>query len=99
MEISGVDINSSRQSFNCPEVLKKEFKHLLDTTWALITHERFASIDKRLGLFSKENPLVSLDTTKRLNIYASFGKKLDLFRPDESALELSIKLEKGYFYE
>ncbi|MFW5728397.1 MAG: PHP domain-containing protein, partial [Spirochaetota bacterium] len=28
MEISGVDINSSRQPFTCPEVLEPEFRHL-----------------------------------------------------------------------
>jgi hypothetical protein len=41
MEISGVDINSSRQSFTCPEVLLPEFRHLIDTTWALVAHENF----------------------------------------------------------
>ena len=40
MEISGVDINSSRQSFNCPEVLKPEFRHLVDTTWELVRRQR-----------------------------------------------------------
>ncbi|MCL2410191.1 MAG: PHP domain-containing protein [Treponema sp.] len=95
MEISGVDINTSRQSFNCPEVLKNEFRHLIDTTWALIAHERLASIDKRFGLFSVKNPLASMLLAKRLAVYASFGKKLDLYHPDQSAGELVIELEKG----
>jgi len=94
MEISGVDINSSRQSFNCPEVLKKEFRHLLDTTWALIAHERLASVDARYGLFSKTNPLASLDLNKRLSLYAGLGKKLDLHHPDESAAELAAQIGK-----
>lgn len=42
LEISGVDINSSRQGFNCPEVLQKEYRHLIDTTWALVAHEALA---------------------------------------------------------
>ncbi|MCL2044323.1 MAG: PHP domain-containing protein [Treponema sp.] len=97
MEISGVDINSSRQSFNCPEVLRDEFRHLLDTTWALIAHERLASVDTRFGLFSKENPLAGMDLQQRLAAYAAAGKKLDLFHPDESAAELVNKPE--FFFE
>jgi hypothetical protein len=40
MEISGVDINSPRQTFNCPLLLRPEFSNLIDTTWALVEHER-----------------------------------------------------------
>jgi len=95
MEISGVDINNSRQSFNCPEVLKDEFRHLLDTTWALIAHERLAGIDTRFGLFSGNNPLASLNIKERLTAYAAFGKKLDLFHPDESAAKIAVEIDKG----
>ena len=95
MEISGVDINSSRQSFNCPEVLQDEFRHLLDTTWALIAHERLASANPRYGLFSKNNPLSSMDLPGRLAAYAGFGKKLDLYHPDESAAQIAAEIEKG----
>jgi hypothetical protein len=95
MEISGVDINSSRQSFNCPEVLHNHFRHLLDTTWALIAHERLASIDRRFGLFSRENPLAGLSLTRRLDSYAAFGKRLDLFHPEESAVGLALEIGRG----
>jgi hypothetical protein len=95
MEISGVDINSSRQSFNCPEVLKNEFRHLLDTTWALIAHERFASVDESYGLFSDKNPLSSMNLAGRLGVYADLGKKLNLHHPDESASLLVKELDKG----
>jgi len=95
MEISGVDINSSRQSFNCPEILREDFRHLLDTTWALIAHERLASIDKRFGLFSTENPLASENLAQRLKFYAAFGKRLNLYHPEESAADLAIEIEKG----
>jgi len=95
MEISGVDINSSRQSFNCPEVLKDEFRHLLDTTWALIAHERLASVNKRFGLFSDDNPLASMNLNDRLAAYAVFGKKLDLHHPDESAAVIAAEIDKG----
>jgi hypothetical protein len=40
MEISGVDINSPRQSFNCPELLDKDFANLIETTWFLAEHEK-----------------------------------------------------------
>jgi hypothetical protein len=95
MEISGVDINSSRQSFNCPEVLRDKFRHLLDTTWALIAHERLASIDKRFGLFSAKNPMASESLTQRLRVYAVLGKRLDLFHPEESAAVMAAEIEKG----
>ncbi|MCL2809680.1 MAG: PHP domain-containing protein [Treponema sp.] len=95
MEISGVDINNSRQSFNNPEVMKDEFRHLLDTTWALIAHERLASIDKCFGLFSKGNPLESLELKERLIAYATFGKILNLHSPDESAYEITREIQKG----
>jgi hypothetical protein len=85
MEISGVDINSSRQSFNCPKVLEPDFRHLVDTTWALIAHERLATADPRLALFSPENPLSAQTLERRLEIYAKKGKKLDPHKSDESA--------------
>ena len=94
MEISGVDINSSRQSFNCPEVLRPEFSHLLDTTWALVAHERLASADTRLGLFSRDNPFAGEGMQRRLAIYAGIGKKLDLHHPDESAAAIAGELMK-----
>ena len=95
MEISGVDINSSRQSFNCPEVLRDEFRHLLDSTWALIAHERLASLDQRFGLFSPENPLAAEALTRRLAAYAACGRRLDLFHPEESAAAIAAEIEKG----
>jgi hypothetical protein len=95
MEISGVDINSSRQSFNCPEVLQDEFRHLLDTTWALIAHERLASINSNFGLFSQRNPLAGTSLQQRLASYAAFGKRLDLFHPEESASALALEIENS----
>lgn len=97
MEISGVDINTSRQSFNCPEVLKDQYRHLVDTTWALIAHERLSGIDSRFGLFSQDNPFASFELEKRLNIYSGLGKKFDLRHPDESAAESAVELIKGNY--
>jgi hypothetical protein len=95
LEISGVDINSSRQSFNCPEVLKPPFRHLVDTTWALIAHERLATADPRLAFFSPENPLSSQTLEERLRIYADAGKRLDLHNSDESAFNIATTVLKG----
>jgi hypothetical protein len=97
MEISGVDINSSRQSFNCPEVLREECRHLIDTTWALIAHERLTSLDPVFNLFSPENPLAALPLQDRLRAYGAAGKDLDLRRPEESAPELARKLQEGRY--
>ncbi|MDR2758172.1 MAG: PHP domain-containing protein [Spirochaetaceae bacterium] len=94
MEISGVDINSSRQSFNCPEVLLSEFRHLTDTTWALIAHERLASVNPHLGLFSQANPLAAKPLEERLARYAAEGRALDLRRPEESAADIGARLMK-----
>jgi hypothetical protein len=97
MEISGVDINSSRQSFNCPEVLRPEFRHLLDTTWALIAHERLGSVDAALGFFSPQNPLAGAPLPARLEAYARAGRDLDLRHPEESALKIAGKIYKGAY--
>lgn len=77
MEISGVDINSPRQSFNCPELVRPEFAHLIDTTWALIAHEKLVDADERLGLFHPENPLAARPLAERIREYAEMGKSLD----------------------
>jgi hypothetical protein len=97
MEISGVDINSSRQTFNCPEVLKPEFRHLVDTTWALIAHERLATIDAALDLFSPANPLAALSLDRRLAAYAAAGRALDPKRPLDSAPAVAAALRNGRF--
>ncbi|MDR1505882.1 MAG: PHP domain-containing protein [Treponema sp.] len=95
MEISGVDINSSRQSFNCPQVLRPGLRHLLDTTWALVAHEYFASSDPAWGLFSSKNPLAPLPLSRRIEIYSGAGKSLDLKHPGDSAPALIEQLRRG----
>jgi hypothetical protein len=76
MEISGVDINSSRQSFNCPEILDPQFEHLFENTWALITHERLSETNLSLGLFNPKSPFRSRELTERIGLYAKMGKPL-----------------------
>jgi len=84
MEISGVDINSSRQSFNCPELLEPEFLHLADAAWALIAHEKLAAADPSLALFSEQNPMASKTLEERIEQYADIGKRMDHTQPEKT---------------
>lgn len=81
MQISGVDINSSRQLFTCPEILDPEFHHLIDMTWALIAHEKLASVDPRYALFGDDNPLGG-SLQDRLASYSQIGRSMDPHRPN-----------------
>ncbi|HKL57830.1 MAG TPA: PHP domain-containing protein [Sphaerochaeta sp.] len=84
MEISGVDINSSRQSMNCPELLQPSCRHLVDSAWALVAHEKLATQDEKLGLFHPKNPYAHKSLDERLAIYSSLGRKMDSHHPLES---------------
>jgi len=84
MEISGVDINSSRQSFNCPILLEPEFAHLADAAWALIAHEKLAAADPDLALFSPDNPMGSKSLEERIAKYADIGKHMDHTQPEKA---------------
>ena len=84
MEISGVDINSSRQSFNCPILMEADFVHLVDAAWALIAHEKLAAVDPKLALFSAQNPLASKTMNERIAAYSEVGKHMDHCRPEEA---------------
>jgi len=77
MEISGVDINSPRQSFNCPELQLPQFSHLIGATWALIAHEKLSDGAARYGMFHPENPLAGLPLLRRIDAYAEVGRTLD----------------------
>lgn len=83
MEISGVDINHPRQNFNCPEILKSQFRHLIDMTWALIAHEKLAHLKSIYALFHQENPLRDQPLIERLKIYSAIGKDIDPFHPEK----------------
>jgi hypothetical protein len=82
MEISGVDINSSRQQFNCPIILEPEFAHLIDATWALIAHEKLASCDETQALFNRANPLADQSLAERIKHYSAIGRKIDPHHPE-----------------
>jgi predicted metal-dependent phosphoesterase TrpH len=84
MEISGVDINSSRQSFNCPIILEPRFIHLADATWALIAHEKTATEwGDKYALFSDDNPLKTLPLKEKITKYSTIGRELDPKNPEK----------------
>jgi hypothetical protein len=72
-QISGVDINSPRQSFVCEEMKSGEFKNLKDSTWALIGHEISATEDKSKGMFSDETILKYPELNERINVFKEIG--------------------------
>jgi hypothetical protein len=75
MEISGVDINSSRQQFPCPEIHRPEFQHLIETTWALVGHEVLTKDNPQAGLFGPASPFIHKPLTERIMEYATVGKE------------------------
>ena len=74
IEISGVDINSPRQSFNCPEIRRPEFALLPETTWALAGHEKLASVDPERGLFNPADPRAGRPLGERIAAFAEAGR-------------------------
>ncbi len=77
MEISGVDINSSRQSFNCPEVLRADFNRLIDSAWALIAHEKLVNLDESWDLFGDGSRTAQFSLDKRIDMYQHSAKSID----------------------
>lgn len=74
-QISGEDINSPRQSFICEAQRDEEFKNLLDSTWALIGHEKAATEELENGMFSKKTIEKYPDLNERIKVFAEIGKK------------------------
>ncbi|HAS83542.1 MAG TPA: histidinol-phosphatase [Verrucomicrobia bacterium] len=83
MEISGVDINSSRQTFNCPILLESAFRHLTDAAWALIAHEKLAAESPPLGMFHPANPMPFATLQERVARYAAIGRRIDNRSPEK----------------
>lgn len=76
LQISGEDINSPRQSFICEALNQDEFKHLIDTTWALIGHEMMATEDKELGFFSEKMQEKFPNLRERIEYFKNIGIKM-----------------------
>jgi hypothetical protein len=90
MQISGVDINSSRQTFNCKEILDPQFSNLIIATWALIGHEKFSTINPGNGLFG-ENAIAKFPQIKdRLSAYFKIGSSLNSLTPYKMPNDLPL---------
>jgi hypothetical protein len=70
-EISGEDINSSRQSFICPALERPEFAHLITSTWALIGHENAATANIDNGMFTKKTVSEMPSLSERIAYFAN----------------------------
>ena len=74
-QISGEDINSPRQSFICEDLKKDEFKNLIDSTWALIGHEKAATQNLKNGMFTQETINNKPSLEARIKKYKKIGKQ------------------------
>lgn len=72
-QISGEDINSPRQSFYCEKLQDPKFFHLIDATYALIGHEKMATKDLALGMFSAETKEKYPNIKERVQIFKAYG--------------------------
>jgi hypothetical protein len=74
-EISGEDINSPRQKFECAALANPQYSHLIDSTWALIGHEAISS-EKGIefGMFSEKTMAETPDLQERIKKFAVIGK-------------------------
>lgn len=74
-QISGEDINSPRQKFICEAMKNEEFGNLIDSTWALIGHEKAATEAITKGMFSKETVMKYPDLKDRIEVFKKIGMK------------------------
>lgn len=72
-QISGEDINSSRQSFICVALRNEKFQNLFDATWALIGHELAATEHLNASMFSPQTVSKYPSLDKRIMVYREIG--------------------------
>lgn len=73
-QISGEDINSPRQSFLCEAM--RAYPHLIDSTYALIGHEQYATRHPGQGMFSPAVVQKTPDLQLRISQYAEYGRQI-----------------------
>jgi len=73
-QISGEDINSPLQKFVCEKIESPEFRHLIDSAWALIGHEIASSSGLEHGMFSKETINALPNLGERISYYADMAR-------------------------
>jgi len=72
--ISGEDINSPFQGFICEKIETPEFKHLIDSAWALIGHEFISAKDLTKGMFSAKTLEDIPDLDDRVRYFSDFAR-------------------------
>lgn len=75
-QISGEDINSPRQSFICEALKNPAFSNLIDSTWALIAHERLSNEDIATGMFSDGTVKKYPDMDNHVASFAAAGRNM-----------------------
>ncbi len=73
-QISGEDINQPRQKFVCEALRRNEFSNLVESTWALIGHEKAATKDISKAMFSHYATSKYPSLQKRAAIYSKVGR-------------------------
>lgn len=76
LQISGEDINQPRQSFICKQLEEPEYRHLIDTTWAVVGHEKSATQSLDQGMFAQEALNMDELIEKYKNIGLNGGERL-----------------------
>jgi hypothetical protein len=75
LEISGEDINSPRQSFVCGKMREPQFRHLVDSTWALIGHEQESIRDIENGFFGTRALARCPSIADRITAFGQRGRR------------------------
>jgi len=74
-QISGEDINTPRQSFVCEAMADPAFAGLIESTWALIGHQKATKKDIQRGLFGEKSIAEHPDLNDRIAYFAGIGRK------------------------
>jgi len=74
-QISGEDINSPLQKFVCDKIETPEFRHLIDSAWALVGHELITADGLEYGMLSAETIKQFPDLNDRIVHFAGLAKE------------------------
>ncbi len=73
-EISGEDINSPRQKFECKALANPRYANLIESTWALIGHERACENGVENGMFAQKAETEYPSLNDRVAAFAKIGR-------------------------
>ncbi len=75
LQLSGEFVNRPRQAFIEDSVNTEAFSYLKDTSWAVIGHEKAASVNEEFGMFSKKIIGKFPTLKERVEYFSSLAKK------------------------